>query len=185
MSQLRFLRFLSGLTALAIASGAVSLPAQEASLPLQGQRVRLVLQAGEPVVGHLLESHADSFRLAGSRGPARTIPASEVRRLEVSVGRHSRAGHGAIIGSAVGGALGLLAVASSGGDYYYTDGEKAAGVVGLTAMGAGVGALIGGLTHSERWQEVNVMRSSGVSLMVRPATRSVGLRLALGPGGRR
>jgi hypothetical protein len=52
-------------------------------------------------------------------------------------------------------------------------------------MGAVLGALNVGLTHSERWQEVNVMRSSGVSLMVRPATRSVGLRLALGPGGRR
>lgn len=185
MGQLQFSRYLSALTALAIASGAVSLPAQEATLPLQGQRVRLVLQAGEPLVGHLLESNADSFRLAASTGPARTIPASEVRRLEVSVGRHSHAGRGAVIGSAVGGALGLLAVASAGNDYYYTDGEKAVGVVGLTAMGAGVGALIGGLTHSERWQEVDVVRSSGVSLMVQPATRSVGLRLTLGPGGRR
>lgn len=182
MGQLQSSRFLSGLTALAIASGAVSLPAQEATLPLQGQRVRLVLQAGEPVVGHLLASIADSFRLAGNAGPARTIPASQVRRLEVSVGRHSHAGRGAAIGSAVGGVLGLLAVASAGNDYYYTDGEKAVGVVGLTAMGAGVGALIGGLTHSERWQEVNVTRSPGLSLMVHPVTGSVGLRLTLGPG---
>jgi hypothetical protein len=185
MGQLQSSRYLSGLTALAIASGAVSLPAQEATLSLQGQRVRLVLQAGDPVVGHLLESSGDSFRLAGTTGPARTIPASEVRRLEVSVGRHSHAGRGAAIGSAVGGVLGLLAVASAESDYYYTDGEKVVGVVGLTAMGAGVGALIGGLTHSERWQEVTVMRPSGLSLMIRPATRSVGLRLTLGPGARR
>ena len=137
------------------------------------------------MVGRLLESGAGAYRLAGGGSVALTIPASEVRRVEVSVGRHSHAGRGAALGSAVGGVLGLLAVASAGNDYYYSGGEKVVGVVGLTAMGAGVGALIGGLTHSERWQEVDVVRQSGVSLLVQPATRSIGLSLTVGAGERR
>ena len=184
MGLLQASRLLLGLGAVGIMTGAVALPAQEATVSLRGQRVRLVLLAGDPLVGRLLEVGADSFRLARP-GEARTIPASDVRRVELSVGRHSHAGRGAVIGAVVGGALGLLAVASAGDDYYYTDGEKVAGAVGITAMGAGVGALIGGLTHSERWQELSDVRSSGVSLIVAPASRSVGLRLKLERGAPR
>jgi hypothetical protein len=108
-----------------------------------------------------------------------------VRRIEVSTGRHSHAGRGALVGSGVGGALGLLFVMSSDGGYYYTDGEKVAGAIGLTAMAAGVGALIGGLTHSEQWQEVDPVRRPPVSLLVQPATGSVGLRLAFSSGASR
>lgn len=180
---MRLLQFSRALAAIALLTG-TALPAQQATLALRGQRVRLVLQAGEPAVGRLLESGTDSFRISdGSRG-VRTVPPSEVRRIELSVGRRSAAGRGAAVGALVGGALGLLAVTSSEYDGYYTGGEKVAGFIGVTAMGAGVGALIGALSHSERWQEVELVRTEPVSMLVEPATRRVSLRVPLGRGGR-
>jgi hypothetical protein len=83
---------------------------------------------------------------------AAPLPMAQVAQIQVPHGSH--AGRGAQIGGAVGLGLSLLAVAITAGDDWVspTTGQAVGAVVSWTAIGAGVGALIGGT--SRRWTTV-------------------------------
>ncbi len=82
------------------------------------------------------------------------LPIAQVARIQVPHGSH--AGRGARIGGAVGLGLSLLAIAVTAGDDWVspTTGQAVGAVVSWTAIGAGVGALIG--STSRRWTTVYI-----------------------------
>ena len=114
------------------------------------------------MVGTYLRTAADTIWLdAGMTRPS-PIPLERVATFEVSRGRHSNAGRGALIGSAVGLGLGLIAsIESASEDDSFVEtstGEYVLATFMLAAMGGGLGAAVGAMTHSEEWEVVPVAR---------------------------
>jgi len=84
--------------------------------------------------------------------PDPMVPMTQVTRIQVPSGSH--AGRGATIGGAVGLGLSILAIAITSSDPWLTPtaGEAVGAMVSWTAIGAGVGAVIG--CTSPRWTTV-------------------------------
>jgi hypothetical protein len=175
----------SGL-ALLIVLPIVPLQAQVAA-PDSGIRVRVTFSeagASRQVTGTLIFLDADSLAVrvaAPSTGSTtRTAPAtqpvllarSQVTRLEVSTGRHSSAGMGALIGAGIGIVGGVavgLAGQCNGNEVGWTFCLDSQGyTVGFGAvfgaLGAGLGAIVGALTHHETWRSVEQPPAVGIIL---------------------
>jgi hypothetical protein len=160
--------------------------------PLRGQalvsgaRIRLRLNAPSAIaqVGMLQAVRSDSIAWqpeGASEGV--TMPLSAVTTLEVSGGQRSNAGKGALIGGATLGTLSLLV--------FGTMASPSAGVLRLeggwrdallltaagTATGAGVGALVGMTTRTEKWIAVPLTRLLAVPMSVSRVGFRVSLRL--------
>jgi len=151
----------SFLAAAAIATAMLPDPA-----PLAAQtdgtpiRVQTTAKPKKWITGRAVEITADSIGIARTLGPigkrsndtlhfART----ELHRLQVSRGRKSNAGRGAIGGAVAGLMVGLAAAAGSEGSMV----ELGGGAVAGSTLGLGVfGALLGALSHREIWEEVSV-----------------------------
>jgi len=102
-----------------------------------------------------------------------TVPRSAIASLNVRY-RVSHAGTGALIGAGVGLATGLALVAHSEAvDYCGGDGRglctayDVVGAVVTTAAGALLGAVAGGMTHTEVWERIDSRRLS-VAVMPDP-----------------
>ena len=143
---------------------------EEPSSTLVGERVRLsgpsLATRAEPLVGQVVTADADAITVVTNErtGETRRIPFSSIRRLDVArPGRRSRAGQGALIGTAVSLALGATALASEqchGDDPLCHIGSTLVFVFG-TPAGALTGAVIGGLSHAPggtRWERVDTRR---------------------------
>jgi hypothetical protein len=123
----------------------------------------------------VIASAGDSLRLTAD-GATHSYSLGAVRRLEVSDGTRSRWQTGAAVGLLIGGGATYF-VTHSGGSTAPCDrdqnqdamsGTECLGLVALGgAVGAGLGALIGGRIRSERWRHVPLER----------------LRFGLGPRG--
>ena len=122
-----------------------------------GSRVRVSApEAGtEPLIGSVvgLELHAVLVQGRSGHTPTR-VPLGPTTTIEVSGGRRSKAGRGAVLGAAVGIVPGLL---MTFGDYN-TDPEHSPGAVAAVgaAAGAAVGAAAGLALKSERWLPAEV-----------------------------
>lgn len=127
-----------------------------------GDRIRVTTLSGgyAQMVGIYQASEPDNLVLFTSQSTRVEVPWDNLSLLQLSRGEHSNAGKGALIGLAVGGAAGLAlgigaAAGSDDAGWYKPD---AGGVVLIAAstgaLGAGVGALIGMASKSERWQTV-------------------------------
>lgn len=137
-----------------LATVAQIVAAQEA-LPLEaGQRVRLTLDPGRSrLVGTLLAHDADSIRVQlQPDSTALVLARARVTSVDVSRGRHGHAGTGALVGLVVGGVLGAAAGADCEGDFLCPGPGAGAALVGGT--GLVIGALIGVLDRTERWERV-------------------------------
>lgn len=142
---------------------------EEEALPW-GARVRLRTepQASKWIVGTFLSWHADSIRIRpDSRPDPESFPVGSISRLEVSRGQRSNAGKGAttglLVGAGTGLALGIAAAAEGceGDCYFEVEPHHVLVVMGmLGAVGAGIGALIGTASRSERWKPVSPPRGS-------------------------
>ncbi len=118
-------------------------------------------RSGFWIPGRLLSATTDSIHLETTNRVMDTLhfAIADLKRLEVSLGRHRRAGRGAAVGGITGTTIGLMAglVVASRDDDFIGD-AGAADVVLVTAIvgafGAGVGALIGWATQTERWRAV-------------------------------
>jgi hypothetical protein len=75
-----------------------------------------------------------------------TVATPSLASVQVPVGRRGNAGRGALIGTAVGVALGIACLSD---DSEWVSGESC--FVGYTLFGAGTGALIGMLVRSDVW----------------------------------
>jgi len=140
------------LTALALsASPGASTSAQEIDSLTVGSRVRLHGPALATQVGEIASLSAEGLTFAPEDGQAHSFEWSELSRMDVSVGRRSHTGHGALIGLGIGLVYG--AVAASGND---TDmGSGFVFAVGGVIVGlplAIVGAFVGSTVHSDVWQ---------------------------------
>lgn len=88
------------------------------------------------------------------------VPVTAMTRLEVHRGTTSNAGKGMIIGGAIGAGLGIAAGVWGQGLCGFGEGEDCwtaiplLGVLG-GAAGVGMGAVIGSLSSSDRWERVS------------------------------
>lgn len=145
----------------------LALTGQEPASARVGQRVRLKTDAtaSSPwLVGTLVADDRDSLRLqVADSTPAVSVARRTVTRFEVSRGLHSNAGKGALYGGVIFGGLTFVGALNSIGSNNLFRANNAGEVVAWTlfegAGGAGIGALIGALSHSERWETVSLSRS--------------------------
>jgi hypothetical protein len=89
------------------------------------------------------------------------VPLTSLTSLQVSRGKRSLAGPGALVGMVTGGVAGVsLALSACKDDFCQSNGEDKTVVVALVlgvggaALGAGVGALLGAFKKVDRWEEV-------------------------------
>jgi hypothetical protein len=129
---------------------------------------------------HRLRAERDGLEV---RTDTVAVPRSEIDRLEISAGRHRQTALGATIGFSVGAAAGFVfgilsykeCVPQGIGMNCLVEpvtvaNSAVSGAAAFGLAGAGVGAVIGSLFHSQRWENVAVN--------VVPA-RDQGLRLAV------
>ena len=144
------MRLIAVLAVLVFASSSDALTQE----PLQpGQRVRVT------VPSHGLDNHEETFRsvradtLVLSSG---SYPLSDVGRLDVHAGRHSHPWRGAAIGALSLGIAGAVAAAITCNTLHESckKGERAIATVGGAAAGAVLGAGVGLLIKTDKWEEV-------------------------------
>ncbi|UCF21029.1 MAG: hypothetical protein JSU87_06470 [Gemmatimonadota bacterium] len=86
------------------------------------------------------------------------IPLQSLTALEISRGKKSNVGKGALTGGLIGAGIGLVigigAASEDGGFIEFGPEVVPAAAVTVGACGAGIGALIGLLSPGERWEEV-------------------------------
>ena len=114
------------------------------------------------------ELSGDSFTFLGdptrSSNSINNCSLASVTRLEVRSGRQRRWGRGALIGGIVGGAFGLVGSVGyvADGCTFGCDGQEAAifaSGIAFFGIGAGIiGAGIGALIKTDRWEEVPLDR---------------------------
>jgi hypothetical protein len=147
--------------------------ADEASALPPGTPVRVTAPdvSDRRLTGTLAAASEREIVLMLSSGERRTIPRSEVTRLEWSPGRRGHAIGGALIGAVLGGAF--LAYASAAMCDAATCGPSMEAVLAGVGLGALPGAGIGALVRTRRWAEASPsrvqvslvpVRASGVAL---------------------
>ncbi len=135
------MRRLGLLITILLAAPVSALAAQDSSTAV-GQRVRIkTTTTSQWLVGTLAGADEDSLRR----------------------GEHSNAARDAIVGGVIFGTLGLIAglgCESEQNSWFTCSGSDVANLTVLAAAeGAGIGALIGAFSHSERWQNEPLTRS--------------------------
>lgn len=135
----------------------------------QGSRIRFTTaESARWVTAELVEARGDSIRVDEGPMTRSVYHRSELRELQVSLGRNhlSGLGRGVLVGAGLGAVVGFaLGVAEDCGDAYVCFGP-AGGAILLAIPAAGAGALLGGLIGVERWYTGVLPRRSQVSLMV-------------------
>jgi hypothetical protein len=122
-----------------------------------GTRVRVHTESHGRVVGHLARVSADSIVLEqlDEGGLQLALPVAAVSRIDISAGRRSRTGRGALIGLLAGGAAGSVALSEICEDSCVGAWILLAFPIGGALVGAAVGAGVGSEIKTERWQRVS------------------------------
>jgi len=150
--------------------------------PRPGARVRLHARSGETIQGVLLAWSEGSI-LVRSEDPLqpRAVDPASLDRVEVSTGRVSRAGRGALIGALFGASMPLVlgSIASARGAD--VGGREIRNLTRLTLpAGALAGALIGAMAKKDLWKIVDAPSSGRVDLQIHIAPESgIGGRVTL------
>jgi hypothetical protein len=159
--------------------------AQDVPIVEAGARIRLTMASGARRVAGWYEGRSgDWIEVRLDRPKVSTaIALDSVRRIEVSRGRRTRMGKGALVGAAIGGAsFGLLALTDPGcraGQLCPFEGAEW-DIAGIAA-GAGVGALVGvlvGAIGQEAWAPATVQGWSPIVTATRDRV-GLGWRVAL------
>ena len=139
-------------------------PSRAVSAQADGTPIRIQTTArpGKWITGRSAGITADSVRIIPDRtADTLRFDRRELGRLDVSQGRRSYAGRGALIGAGVGLVIGAAVVATADWDGC-SDWEGLCEVAGAEivalsiAGGAGAGAIIGAFSHHEKWKEVRL-----------------------------
>lgn len=157
----RILTFSLLLAGLTIEVRAQGLPDATIRRIRAASQVRVLLAGGgqgtlyTPVADSVSLSYSGSrfHRLDGRVGPPPSpLLVTDLARIQVPHGSHWR--EGARLGAAIGLGISLLAVAVTSGDEWVapTTGQAVQGVIAWSAIGAGVGAVLG--ATSRRWTTV-------------------------------
>ncbi len=137
-----------------------SLAGQTVSDLEPGLRIRVNAPSmyDRPAIGALEGIDAAGLRMRLEAGGNLNVPRDVVDGIDVSGGLRSHRLKGAAVGGLVGFTGGLIAAAHGREDDPFMPGfdrtVEVIGVVVMTAAGAGVGALVGALIRTERWEEV-------------------------------
>jgi len=141
----------------AMLPAATRLAPQDSTPLAAGERVRVTAPAMSPtpIVGAFARLGADTLVIE-TPVSTRRFPRASVTRLEVSTGRRSHVGQGALYGGIVGAGVAALALGSSSLCADLEAGGTCAlvGAAGGGVAGVLLGALIGSATKSDRWEEV-------------------------------
>lgn len=132
-------------------------------------RVRAPTVVKGRIEGTVIGLDERSLVLGGiERGPL-TLSREAITHLDVSTGRRRQTLRGTLIGAGIGlVAMGVLCGGDSGG---------CAEVSGVATAGALLGAGVGALVKTDRWQTVPL---DGVRVTLTPARRGVGLAVSIG-----
>jgi hypothetical protein len=120
----------------------------------QGDRVRLILRAPDNrrLTGIVLAGDDTVSLKVQARDQTLVIPAGDLAGLSVSRGSYGHAKEGGLIGSLVGGLVGLIAVVPESDTWAGV--ERAAGFMVGSLIGVVSGSLIGSAVRTEVWSEV-------------------------------
>jgi hypothetical protein len=148
---------------------AQSLPlAGQARTVAEGDRVRVTLRHGAAarrLVGRITAVGRDTLFLnaEGQTAPM-AIPKATIEKLEISTGQHGNAGRGALIGLGVG-AIGGGIVGAADASHcnnsqsfclFSSGGEMAIVATVFGAIGTVLGAVVGAISRSDRWETTPV-----------------------------
>lgn len=183
---------------MAVALGSATASAEDPQAR-PGERVRVsTVTAGvgtthqDELIGVLQSLDVDGLTvLADARPDAVKVPASAIRRLEVSRGRHrpswampTLVGGGALVGGLTGAIIGYGTTCTL--DYCASDAEVSHSTWTGTAVGAAVGAagglLAASLIHKELWGPASLpdwAHAPKVTLGLAPVRRGVGIRVSV------
>ena len=131
-----------------------------APVPAAGSRIRYAVRSDTTrfTSGRLRSLDTEALvveRWDGTRWMASRVPADSIAQLQVRIGRRSNPGPGALIGGAIGAALGVVcAFGYDENDWFApTPGQcLASGVV----SGAAMGLLVGAISRSDVWAPVSL-----------------------------
>ena len=139
------------------------LAAQDSSLTLRpGQVIRVSGPKNFRFTGEFRGGDSISLVLRPSDGQARRVPLSWISKVEIRTGHKSKVGTGALIGASAGALVGASAVAGldnmqvglGGDDGCCSESDYVGGALTFAAIGAGVGALVGAVSHKDTWVRV-------------------------------
>ena len=126
-------------------------------------RIRAPGVIGGEAEGVILSRDHDTVVVARPGAVPVAVPLAAITRASVFRGRTRGAGarKGAKWGTGVGFGLGSLNVVFSdcSGEHCQTS-DKVAGAAAFTAIGAGVGALVGTVVRADRWERLQLSRSA-------------------------
>ena len=145
----RALWFPAVAAALAVAIGT---PAAASDWPLApNSRIRLTLQRGPKTVAHLVSTEPTALRVAID-SQTKTVPLSEIRKMEWYVGTRRNTVKGALIAAGAATALIIVQVAAGGAAESNVGRPEIVlpGVAGVASVGAGIGFL----TKTDVWSTV-------------------------------
>jgi hypothetical protein len=143
----------------------------EVSPVLLDSRVRVTTHSapGLATAGTLESWNGHSLELSGSGFAPQTIPLSDLAKLEISRGKKGHWLAGTLIGTGLGIGAGLLAASANNVDDPASNdpfsgfaasvseqGVDMSIVFVSTLAGAGLGALVGSLIKTEKWEEVPI-----------------------------
>jgi hypothetical protein len=135
---------------------------RQAAAPAPGMRVRFETSTERRRAGTVVEMDGDTLAVRlGDTSTVVRVPVAQVRSLEVAVGRRSYAADGALIGAIPGAVFGAFVGVYAG---CYEDSDCGGASFSLAALGALllgsltglVGAAIGALFKTDKWQKVSV-----------------------------
>lgn len=139
--------------------------AQAGPVVAPGARVRVKATGSKAqwVQGELVNLTSDSVSIRVAQGADTVrLSRSAVAQVQISEGIHARTGHGALLGLGIGAGAALLLGVAAAAESCTGFCEISIGpedVLAVTALlggvGAGIGALIGAVSHGERWQRVD------------------------------
>ena len=124
-----------------------------------GSKLRVWLDRTElPITGTYVSQDQDTLVIRPPGASAtRTVPLSQVSRLQYSAGRHGHAGSGMGIGLLFGALLGGGAGASACEDGLISQGDcTAAAAVFGGLVGTFSGLIVGAISRSDRWEPASI-----------------------------
>jgi hypothetical protein len=133
---------------------------------LLDSRVRVTTHSapGLATAGTLESWNGHSLELSGSGFAPQTIPLSDLAKLEISRGKKGHWLAGTLIGTGAGVVAGLIIAQNSTADVDpenwfsgMAEPMEDAGIVAISGLsGMVIGAVIGGLIKTEKWEEVPI-----------------------------
>jgi hypothetical protein len=150
-------RTLLVLTLLSFVAPQAARAQQDTTGLVPGRRIRIHQEGNQKLVGSFVAMDSASLAMVTTAGDTVRVPRSNVTGLDLSQGTKSNAGKGAITGLLIGGGvgivLGLAASSDAEGSFFDVGAGTWAAGSGLFfgAVGAGIGALIGSGSRSDKW----------------------------------